>query len=271
MSKKPLKEFVVSIPHSLGIPRSKMPQIKQDKIDDFLKYLKQEKVTISNVQLPADEIKPTQRELDSVKVEKIIKDILNHNIKDQKYIISSDNYILDGHHRWAAYIEVSPKTKLNCQRVSIPMTKLLELAHQFEGVGYKEIHETAILNFIATLAEEPDPNKPETNQDRVKEKQKREKEELERQQEDELDRAREDDFNAKQKEIEQKRVEKERERQDKEAEQKAKTKSESWDLISLIECLEDGTDEAREHYLDGTPGQEDAVGDWNDDEEEEDE
>ena len=54
-------------------------------------------------------------------------------------IVSSDDYILDGHHRWL--VAVNTGTDLNVYRVNMPAYELYDLVNQFEKVYYKDIYD----------------------------------------------------------------------------------------------------------------------------------
>lgn len=47
------------------------------------------------------------------------------NLEDMQAIVSSDNYIMDGHHRWAAATLIDPNKMVRVARVGIPATQLV--------------------------------------------------------------------------------------------------------------------------------------------------
>jgi hypothetical protein len=63
----------------------------------------------------------------------------------KRLIVSRDNYILDGHHHWAAQIGVDAKDnklgdiKTKIIRVDIGIIDLLKAAEQFSGPHKKQI------------------------------------------------------------------------------------------------------------------------------------
>ena len=130
---------------TLGIPRKDMPQIKSTDVDEFIDFLKQTKgVNSSKQTVMVKRLKPTQKDFNPEKVEKL-KTAPMHVL--QKVIIaSSDNYILDGHHRYSALLELDPNAKMPIIKVGVKISKLLELADEFPKTFRKSINECMSFN-----------------------------------------------------------------------------------------------------------------------------
>ena len=47
--------------------------------------------------------------------------------KENIYIVSSDNRIIDGHHRFLTSVLIDPRLKVNVLKIDMPIKKLLEL------------------------------------------------------------------------------------------------------------------------------------------------
>lgn len=53
-------------------------------------------------------------------------------------IVSNDNFILDGHHRWLGAYLVDPDTQMKCVKISMTCKELLDLTNKFTGaIGNK--------------------------------------------------------------------------------------------------------------------------------------
>jgi hypothetical protein len=52
-------------------------------------------------------------------------------------MISSDNYVLDGHHQWAKIILTDENKRVDCVRVDLPIRELLDLANSFSHTTHK--------------------------------------------------------------------------------------------------------------------------------------
>lgn len=127
---------------SLGIKREDMPQIVSGKLDDFKLFLQDNGIKYHTENIYARNLKPTQKEFNTDKVENILNTPQPANKwHDENYpiIISSDNYVLDGHHRWlASYVMNDSVLSL---KVDMDITNLLAKSHTYDSVKYKKVHE----------------------------------------------------------------------------------------------------------------------------------
>jgi ParB-like chromosome segregation protein Spo0J len=89
---------LMKIYESILYDREDMPQVSN--IPNAIKKLKDMGVAVNSEKMKPSDMLPSQTTLDMEKVESMAKDI---SIKDMKRIVVSvDNHIVDGHHRWAA-------------------------------------------------------------------------------------------------------------------------------------------------------------------------
>ena len=58
---------------------------------------------------------------------KFTKKALKGKVKDSDILISEDNYIIDGHHRWCSAYILNPKCKLKCTRINLPIEVALPI------------------------------------------------------------------------------------------------------------------------------------------------
>jgi len=135
-----------------GIPRIKMPQLDRGQTKEFLKYLKEQGYEVEKHRERADFLRATQDELSGAKVAANMVKLKNEDDHiGRRLVVSRDNYILDGHHHWAAKIgldakegELSQATKVPVSRVDISITQLLREAEKFTGgKGHKSAEERA--------------------------------------------------------------------------------------------------------------------------------
>jgi hypothetical protein len=80
------------------IPREDMPQLDAWERNRFLKEVNAYKAKEQSVD--PKKLKPSQRGLDRKKVDKIDQDW--DNARHKPILVSSDDYVIDGHHRWDA-------------------------------------------------------------------------------------------------------------------------------------------------------------------------
>ena len=117
-----------------GIPRDKMPQVHKDNYPEFLNYLSDNGVTFTKTTMPASDIKPIQGEFSDAGV---IKALVKRKTKKPS-ILSSDNYIIDGHHRWLASLNTG--TDVLVYKTNIPASQLLELVLKFPKTYFKGMY-----------------------------------------------------------------------------------------------------------------------------------
>jgi len=93
---------------SMDIPRHIMPQIEDLK--EFRDKLKlYHGVKSHKSRRPIGVLKPSQGEINEERVVPIVQAIKNKTFKsDNPIVVSADDYVIDGHHRWAAFRKVYP-------------------------------------------------------------------------------------------------------------------------------------------------------------------
>jgi thioredoxin reductase len=129
---------------SKGIKRVKMPQISDPKA--FQDYLKKQGVKFENVDEYADHLRATQNELKGAQVGGIMKAMREGKVKEDRIMVSHDNYVLDGHHRWAATVGIDSENnklgdiKMPVARADIGIIALYLQAEKFTGgAGHKGV------------------------------------------------------------------------------------------------------------------------------------
>jgi ParB-like chromosome segregation protein Spo0J len=74
-------------------------------------------------------LKPSQGEINRERVDSVIADIRSGVISHRNpIVVSSDGYIVDGHHRWAAYKKYDPELKIPVLVVEAPIQDALGVA-----------------------------------------------------------------------------------------------------------------------------------------------
>jgi hypothetical protein len=128
---------------SKDIPRPKMPQFTTEQTIEFRKHLQSLGYKEVEASERSDFLRATQSELNGVKVARVAGEIRTQTWPQEKrLVVSRDNYILDGHHLWAAQIAndaedgVLGDAKTDIARVDIDIVTLLNEAKKF-GAGYE--------------------------------------------------------------------------------------------------------------------------------------
>jgi hypothetical protein len=150
-----LEELRVQKPQAkdtLGIRREYMPQVASKDYPELFIFLQKAGAKLSNKMVAAHELKPIQKEFSDQGVTKSIGKGLS--LEQKPLIMSSDGYIIDGHHRWLSVINTKPKKKIPVIRVNVPVRKLLALVKAFPGTTYKDIYtETRLETSLKKMSE----------------------------------------------------------------------------------------------------------------------
>jgi hypothetical protein len=124
-----------------GSPADQLPRMKGSKnvdaSDAFVDYLEKGGVTVGKPErVPAANLKVTQSQLVGANVAQMMTDP-TWDPGQSPIFVSSDGYILDGHHRWAAVVGRDAEdgrlgdSNMNIIRINAPMSKLLYAALDF--------------------------------------------------------------------------------------------------------------------------------------------
>lgn len=110
-----------------GVPRSEMPQVKVAKRPALFEHLSAMGITSKRETAAAKDLKPTQAEYSQSKTDSA-KDIEPGGDRDV-VMVSSDGYVLDGHHRWLAAAQQGKDVKV--VRFSSPIKELMNAVWAF--------------------------------------------------------------------------------------------------------------------------------------------
>ena len=120
---------------TLGYKRSDMPQVKTENYPEFMEYLEKNGARFTTEKdIPAKDLKPVQSEFSDAG----IKRQRAKSGPRKPVIVSSDNYIIDGHHRWLVALNFDDTVDII--RVSMPVKELLKLVLEFPKTYYKDIY-----------------------------------------------------------------------------------------------------------------------------------
>lgn len=112
--------------------RDLMPQL--DSIKGFLSFLDKKNINHYLRAIPAESLKSSQSEFDFSKVLNII-----FTDKDNDpLIVSNDDYVLDGHHRWLATHNDPDKSHVQAYVIDLPILELYRVAKEYTSSLIKE-------------------------------------------------------------------------------------------------------------------------------------
>jgi hypothetical protein len=125
-------------PRSLGIRRIAMPQIRSFHQPAFFAYLEGKGHEVRCTPRRVGDLKPTQAELNLDRARRLLADQTRAELK-KRIIISRDDFILDGHHRWAALRIEDPRHTIEACKVNLRIRPLLRQARRWNETQFATI------------------------------------------------------------------------------------------------------------------------------------
>lgn len=114
---------------------------------------KDDKVKVVNKKIEVKKLKPIQQQIYFDKSVKALKkdslDIVKkHLTQNTIFITSSDNYIIDGHHRYLTSMIIDPNLKVNIMAIDLPINILLPLSVAYgDAIGNTRNEEFTFRNY----------------------------------------------------------------------------------------------------------------------------
>lgn len=135
----------IYVPPNSHMPLSRgvMPQIKSADVQAFRAFMARNGIRSSFESVPVDSLSATQAEFSKQKIKRLID--TNSPSLGLMIMISGDDYVLDGHHRWLANYNINPHGMQKVLRFHAPMKRLILVAKTFSGVTYKGLDENVEL------------------------------------------------------------------------------------------------------------------------------
>jgi hypothetical protein len=136
--KKFVEEIIVpKKSKTLGISRSVMPQVRAKHMDKFIKHLNKNDVKVQKTILDPKKLKAIQGEFDKEKIKANIEKLKTGPLKP--IIVSDDNYVIDGNHRWLASLNTG--TPIIAYKANKNGIRLLKITNNFKKVKRSELGE----------------------------------------------------------------------------------------------------------------------------------
>lgn len=128
---------------NLGRSRDTMPQIAKDNYGKTLDHLK-DKVGITQQTVAVNQLKPSQSEINVDKVRKkmsLIDEVGIEGPDDFTLMCSSDMHLVDGHHMWAALLQMDPSMTITVNVVDEPIKPLLARLNKLKHTSKADIND----------------------------------------------------------------------------------------------------------------------------------
>lgn len=123
----------------LGINRKDMPQIASTDVNDFLRFVKKNGVKVERKAIDPSLLKPTQNQFNKSKIRGMMDYMQSGSYSPKAVIISKDNRVMDGHHRWLAHKEL--KTDIPVIQIGLGAEKLFDMMHSYPKSFKKKLRE----------------------------------------------------------------------------------------------------------------------------------
>lgn len=117
---------------TLNVDRAEMPQVKAEHRGALTQFLLARGIPHEQLEMPAGDLKPTQREFSPAKVEKA----RNFEGGDRSILVSSDNHVLDGHHQWLAKLDGNEPVRVI--KLDAPIKTLLDQVKEFPSAEVRD-------------------------------------------------------------------------------------------------------------------------------------
>lgn len=130
-----LNEEKCAIPYeNLGLDKDQMPQIPGELLTYFITFIKDQNVDAFKTRVKTSEITPTQGQLEWDKVESLMQngfEKLSHGVP---VIISNQNELCDGHHRWYALKQIDKNADMVCWQIDLNAKTIIQQMKQFQSM-----------------------------------------------------------------------------------------------------------------------------------------
>lgn len=120
---------------SLNMTRDHMPQITAANTMDFIDWLERQGITVQFMSMPVALLRCVQGH-EQVNQQKVAALQNSPVLSTKPFIVSKDNYVFDGHHRWLALLNRDPHFSVDTYRVNMPIKELLDMASQYSKTMY---------------------------------------------------------------------------------------------------------------------------------------
>lgn len=137
-----LSEVSIEVPerdNTLNIDRKDMPQIKSADVKDFLSYLKKNDIKTEKKLVDPSKLRATQGQFHKEKIKGLMDAIEAGELKKEPILVSKDNYVIDGHHRWLAFSNLG--RDLTVYQVNTNADELIELMKSYPKSFTKKLYE----------------------------------------------------------------------------------------------------------------------------------
>ena len=110
------------------IRRSEMPQVAGKDLEEMIAIFEENGIAYTSGDISVSRLKPTQEDYKPDKVKEMVVNLKSNKMVLFPIVVSNDNYIMDGHHRFLAVEKLyGEKSKIPAITIDLPKDKALEM------------------------------------------------------------------------------------------------------------------------------------------------
>ena len=139
-SEEPAERGIINLDFGMGLSRMELPQIKSTDVPEFIKWLDSKGVDSLRTSMEVGELTPIQKEINLQKTDSMAEKHERGEIDlstGKPVMVSNNEHLIDGHHRWYALRELDPNNKLDVVMIDAPILDLLSLMKEFPKTSFK--------------------------------------------------------------------------------------------------------------------------------------
>jgi hypothetical protein len=131
---------VIELDYGLKMTREELPQIKSTDVPEFIEWVENQDIAIDrDPSMNPKDLTPTQKEINLEKVAGMVAEKgLESLASDKPVMISGDNYLIDGHHRWYALVD-NDYPEISVVQIGLSVKDLISLVKDWDKTSYKSI------------------------------------------------------------------------------------------------------------------------------------
>ena len=140
-SEEPSERGIINLDFGMGLSRMDLPQIKSTDVPEFIEWLDGKDIDSVKTSMQVGELTPIQKEINLSKTDSMAAKHSSGEIdlsKGKPVMVSGDEYLIDGHHRWYALRELDPDNRLDVIMIDSPILDLISLMKEFPKTSYKK-------------------------------------------------------------------------------------------------------------------------------------
>ena len=132
----------ISVPNredTMDIDRKDMPQIKSHDMKGCLNHLKDDDVVTVKKTVDPSKLNATQGHFNKGKIEGMMVSLEKGEMKNIPILISQDNFVMDGHHRWLANMNL--ENDIDVYQVNLDAGELLDMMKDYPKSFTEKLYE----------------------------------------------------------------------------------------------------------------------------------